>query len=420
MGRIHAKHLSEIGVPWDYHDPFIAGGVGLDRLADYTHAIIATPIPTHYRQLEEFPGRILIEKPVVVRPEHLQVLDDERVFAGMCERFNPVVEALKASVRPEDIISLEFCRTSLTGHVADVGIHDLDLYCHLLELRDVPDWCWEGDTLVAKANGVKGRFHWPTSVERQRTITVTTAEGKLATDLLGQRIDAQKLSVCWPVKKELRAFLEGELTEASVSHSWLTEIVIGRLTGFLEKMLGTRQDSANSLGVRFPPLTRPSGKPLGLVLLHARESERVSEPPKQRQFPQPVAARFGDHKPHLRLAVSLGLITRRGPRPPISATVSARDRVVYNVTGESTWDWMKWAAETGRGAAIGAGTAQFQTLVGYDRQTGTYYVCNNNSPQRIDSYDEAAFRRLHLASGQWVVILDYPPHPERPQYVPWW
>jgi hypothetical protein len=26
----------------------------------------------------------------------------------------------------------------------------------------------------------------------------------------------------------------------------------------------------------------------------------------------------------------------------------------------------------------------------------------------------------HLASGQWVVILDYPPHPERPQYYQWW
>lgn len=79
MGRIHAKHLSELGVSWDFHDPFVLGGVGLDRLADYSHAIIATPIPTHhevYRQLEEFPGRILIEKPVVVLPEQLHVLDE--------------------------------------------------------------------------------------------------------------------------------------------------------------------------------------------------------------------------------------------------------------------------------------------------------------------------------------------------------
>ena len=92
----------------------------------------------------------------------------------------------------------------------------------------------------------------------------------------------------------------------------------------------------------------------------------------------------------------------------------------YNITGTNTWDWMKWAAATGRGAAIGAEVAHFQTLMGYDSRTGTWYVCNNNSPTRIDAYDEASFRRLHLASGQWVVILDSPPHPERPRYYRWW
>jgi len=92
----------------------------------------------------------------------------------------------------------------------------------------------------------------------------------------------------------------------------------------------------------------------------------------------------------------------------------------YNVTGQSTFDWMKWATSTGRGAAIGAGTNHFQTLMGYDPRQGKWYVCNNNSPERIDTYDEAGFRRLHLASGQWVVILDYPPHPVRPRYVRWW
>jgi hypothetical protein len=60
----------------------------------------------------------------------------------------------------------------------------------------------------------------------------------------------------------------------------------------------------------------------------------------------------------------------------------------FSITGSSTWDWMKWAAETGRGAAIGAGSAHFQTLMGYDRQSGTWYVCNNNSPSRIDEYSE--------------------------------
>jgi hypothetical protein len=81
---------------------------------------------------------------------------------------------------------------------------------------------------------------------------------------------------------------------------------------------------------------------------------------------------------------------------------------------------MHWAVGTGRGAAIGFGTAHFQTLMGHDPVSGTWYVCDNNSPHRIDTYTDAQFRRLHLASGQWVVILDAPPHPLRPQYVPWW
>lgn len=116
-----------------------------------------------------------------------------------------------------------------------------------------------------------------------------------------------------------------------------------------------------------------------------------------------------------------GRAERGGSWPSrVAAYSHARGIRIYNVTGQGTWDWMKWAAVTGRGAAIGAGTAHFQTLMGYDPRTNTYFVCNNNSTNRIDAYDEAAFRRLHLASGQWAVILDYPPHPERPRYRQWW
>lgn len=92
----------------------------------------------------------------------------------------------------------------------------------------------------------------------------------------------------------------------------------------------------------------------------------------------------------------------------------------YNVTGSNTWDWMKWACLTGRGCAIGAGSVHFQTLVGYDPETKSWYVNNNNSPQKIDKYSDDQLRRLHLASGQWLVVLDYPPHPERPLYQKWW
>ena len=93
---------------------------------------------------------------------------------------------------------------------------------------------------------------------------------------------------------------------------------------------------------------------------------------------------------------------------------------VYNVTGDVTWDWMKWTAKTGRMAAIGAGGSHFQTLCWWDSTSQRWYVCNNNSPTKIDEYTWTEFRRLHLASGEWVVILKTPAPPAYPSYVRWW
>jgi hypothetical protein len=93
---------------------------------------------------------------------------------------------------------------------------------------------------------------------------------------------------------------------------------------------------------------------------------------------------------------------------------------VYNVTGSGTWDFMRWAAKTGRFCAIGAGSRHFQFLYGWDPQTNRWYVCNNNSPQRIDEYSWTGFQKLHRSSGEWVVVPDYPPMPMAPRYVAWW
>lgn len=116
-----------------------------------------------------------------------------------------------------------------------------------------------------------------------------------------------------------------------------------------------------------------------------------------------------------------GRAERGGSGPQRVAEYCKRRRIrAFNVTGESTFAWLKWAIEEGKGAAFGAGTNHFQTLVGYDPIKNVWLVCNNNSPRRIDEYDDAVFRRLHLSSGRWVVILDYPPHPPLPRYIKWW
>ena len=110
----------------------------------------------------------------------------------------------------------------------------------------------------------------------------------------------------------------------------------------------------------------------------------------------------------------------RGGSGPSRVARYSRDRGirVFNVTGSPTWSWMSWAVRNHRGAAIGAGKNHFQTLMGRDGRT--WFVCNNNSTNRIDSYSQKAFERLHRSSGLWVVILDYPPHPLQPRYVRYW
>jgi len=97
---------------------------------------------------------------------------------------------------------------------------------------------------------------------------------------------------------------------------------------------------------------------------------------------------------------------------------------IFNVTGDSYADtrpWMMWAAQTNRFCAIGAGGSHFQTLYGYvPGEERPWKVCNNNSPQRIDEYSEDEFRRLHMASGPWVVVPDEPAPAPPPRLVEWW
>lgn len=116
-----------------------------------------------------------------------------------------------------------------------------------------------------------------------------------------------------------------------------------------------------------------------------------------------------------------GKAVRGGSGPGRVEDYADRRKIpVYNVTGDAVWDYMKWAVRNGRMCAIGAGRSHFQTLVWYNPGKGTWYVCNNNSPSRIDEYNEREFRNLHLASGEWAVIIKTPAPPPLPVYVKWW
>lgn len=215
MGRIHGKHLTELGVPWNYHDPAVGHGVGLQSLPEFTHVIVATPIDTHYdvfRALGGFDGRILIEKPVVIRREQLHVLSDPRVFPGMSERFN---DAAPKDL-PAGCVLIEFCRQ---GSRKEVAIHDLDLFC---QLTGATEWDWiidhRGSVVLVRSGNVRGMFRWHEGEPRERTVTTHTDGGTVQTfDLLHPQAP--------PILAELRSFLRGDQLDARPAHRLLLDII---------------------------------------------------------------------------------------------------------------------------------------------------------------------------------------------------
>jgi hypothetical protein len=103
-----------------------------------------------------------------------------------------------------------------------------------------------------------------------------------------------------------------------------------------------------------------------------------------------------------------------------------RGIALYNVTGSNTYDWMKWAARTGRMAAIGCFSAHFQTELWYDPNPSNekpWYVRNNWHGLTDTHYNwtDAEFKKHHRASGNWVVVLKTSsPPPLNVTYVKWW
>lgn len=94
-----------------------------------------------------------------------------------------------------------------------------------------------------------------------------------------------------------------------------------------------------------------------------------------------------------------------------------RNIPIFNVTGDGTLKWAEYAADTGRGAAIWYGTLHFQTLMGRDKATGTWFVCNNNNPEDVTPYRDRDFRRIHVNSGRWIVVIDGPATPPAPRVL---
>jgi hypothetical protein len=105
-----------------------------------------------------------------------------------------------------------------------------------------------------------------------------------------------------------------------------------------------------------------------------------------------------------------------GPSGPQRVAQYCQERgiPIFNVTGDASLAWLKYAAATGRGAALCFDTDHFQTLMGYDAKAKRWLVCDNRTPWKIDDYSEDDFAAIHRASGLWVVVLDLPAPPPPP------
>ena len=225
MGHVHGKHLTEMNIPWDFHDPAVEGSVDLEP-SNYSHIIISTPTSIHYevyKELDTFTGDILIEKPVIVEKEHLSVLQDARVFPGLVERYNPVTGHLmkfKDSIR-----NISFIRHGATGDLADTGIHDIDLAFLTLgcdyEIREVLD-----NQIYAKFSNKEVTFQWEKSDQRIRIALATSDTDGMLLDFDKQTVNGNKIDFTWPVELELRAFLNKAWHKSEIafnSHKFLFE-----------------------------------------------------------------------------------------------------------------------------------------------------------------------------------------------------
>lgn len=260
MGSLHAKYASMLGAHWKWYDP--AGSQVyasrriefLGHLSPYSHIIVATPAGTHadyLRDLKDFDGYILMEKPGVLKRGDLPLLDDPRVSVGLVERFNPAFETLVSNVIPEAVLNVDFVRCSARpvsrvkeNSYFDVGLHDIDMLLTLLPGAEIGSRTMDstGNTfcLMAKmSDGQVARFIWSNETfNKERVIQVRQRDCNYVCNLIDQTVKRHSLSAdnknvvedlyvekASPVRRELESFFSGVRQESTRSHSVFLEIL---------------------------------------------------------------------------------------------------------------------------------------------------------------------------------------------------
>lgn len=156
IGKVHAKYLTKNNIDWYWYDPDPVGPLSkrcdLNNLNCFDRIFITSPEKYHYDNYvyvrnNGYKGKIFVEKPAALKQSHADImLADEKLTVGMVERFNPAVQALKKIIEPDKLINIDFSRCCVAEESSgisifeDIGIHDIDLLFHLLDLKEVSDY----------------------------------------------------------------------------------------------------------------------------------------------------------------------------------------------------------------------------------------------------------------------------------------
>lgn len=224
---------------------------GMDELIDAGADALIIAAPTHLHHDVSLKaiaaGRhVLVEKPIapsVAEAEAIVAAAQAKgvaLMVGHVERFNPAVEAVKAAIRDEEILSIGITRVgpfpprmSNVGVVIDLAVHDIDLICyftgsHIAEVQpQVKAAVAEREDIALlqfrTANGVLAHINtnWLTPF-KARTVHVATRKKYVIGDLLTRQVteyfdykpdgsySMRHLPVAYgePLRLELTRFLE--------------------------------------------------------------------------------------------------------------------------------------------------------------------------------------------------------------------
>ncbi len=161
MGQNHFKELCKnprfsLSALFDLNQNLALGPPFFTSLDEFLKqeldcVIVATPTNTHLELAKRLFSRfktLLIEKPLARSLKEIEEIKklassyQNNVAIGFCERFNPVVLALKKEIKKQKILSINIQRYSTypervldIGVLQDLAVHDLDLLYFLTQQR---------------------------------------------------------------------------------------------------------------------------------------------------------------------------------------------------------------------------------------------------------------------------------------------